>query len=235
MANNSTVAVAVKQEPLATLTLPYHPTMMRLRPRLNEMGIRLAFSSNSTIRQQLHRRSPSCTPPLGSVYVINCNTCPDVYIGQTGKHVNLRMEQHLRDPGNGTIGAVRRHNALAGHLMDTNNPTQVYRSDCINTRVTVEAALMHAAPTVQSNTASASMDSNDLVAPIICRAAKLNWTNLANCIPSLKEDAIPAHKRHLFSSDSIERAPEESRALPPVEPVSHRTRSRLTHNQDRPP
>ena len=47
------VKADVKREPLATLTLPYHPSMMKLRPRLNQMGIRLAFSSSGTLGQQL--------------------------------------------------------------------------------------------------------------------------------------------------------------------------------------
>ena len=234
LANSSSVVLPVKQEPLATLTLPYHPTMMRLRPRLNEMRIRLAFSSNSTLRQQLHRRSPSCVPPRGSVYVVNCNTCPDVYIGQTGKRVDLRMDEHPRELTSGTLGAVRRHNTLPGHQMDLNNPTQVFRSDCYTTRVTVEAALQHSAPTVQGNIASASVDSNNLVAPIICRATKLNWVNLANSIPSFKEDAIPTYKRHLFGSDTIVRAPEHTRTQAPPEPVSLRTRSNRVNPHDPP-
>ena len=226
MANSSSVTPAVKQEPLATLTLPFHPTMMRLKPRLQEMGIRLAFSSNGTLRQQLQRRAPSCATPRGSVYVVNCETCPDVYIGQTGKQVDQRMEEHTRDPVDGSLGAIRKHNSLQGHLMDLNNPTQVFRSDCINTRVTVEAALIHSAPTVQGNTASASNDSNDLVAPIICRATKFNWEKLANCIPLLKEDAIPYRIRNLFGNDIV-RAPEDTRTQPPLPPVAHRTRARM--------
>ena len=40
----------VKKKPRATLTLPYHPTMMKLRPRISEMGIRMDFCSNITLR-----------------------------------------------------------------------------------------------------------------------------------------------------------------------------------------
>ena len=137
------------------------------------------------------------------------------------------MEEHTRDPVDGSLGAIRRHNSLQGHLMDLNNPTQVFRSDCINTRVTVEAALIHSAPTVQGNTASASNDSNDLVAPIICRATKFNWEKLANCIPLLKEDAIPYQIRNLFGNDIV-RAPEDTRTQPLLTPVAHRTRARMS-------
>ena len=72
-----------KSEPLATLPLVYLPHTEKLQPRLHEMGIRLAFSTNSTLRQQLQHNS-TCDQPKGSVYVVNCSACPKVYVGQTG-------------------------------------------------------------------------------------------------------------------------------------------------------
>ena len=75
-ASNS-VTFREKQEPLSTLTLPYHPCMLKLKPRLNEMGIRMAFSSNSSIYLQLRRR-PTREDPRGSVYVFNCSACPKI-------------------------------------------------------------------------------------------------------------------------------------------------------------
>ena len=70
---------------------------------------------------------------------------------------------------------------------------------------------------------------------IICRATKLNWVNLANSIPSFKEDAIPNYKRHLFGSDTIVRAPEHTRTQAPPQPVSQRTRSNRVNPHDLPP
>ena len=113
------VKLAETQEPLATLALPYHPCMFKLRPRLTEMGIRVAFSSNSSIGQKLRSKSNTYTQPRGSVYVINCSGCNDVYVGQTGLVVQERMEAHARDPAYDTaLGAIHHHNALSGHQMD---------------------------------------------------------------------------------------------------------------------
>ena len=83
---NVTHILKEKAEPLATLTLPYHPCIPKLQPRLSEMGIRLTFSSNSTIQQKL-KCKPSREEPRGSVYVINCTACTDVYIRQTGRNL----------------------------------------------------------------------------------------------------------------------------------------------------
>ena len=172
---SNTVMPLEKQEPLATLTLPYHPCMLKLRPRLSEMGIRLSFSSNSTLGQQLRRKSTTRIQPRGSVYVVNCSGCENVYVGQTGKQTVGRMDEHTRDPvSEAMYSAVHKHNALPGHVMDLQNPTAVFKSDCKSTRVTVEGALMHVAPTISHNTASASINSNDLVAPPICKSTKFN-------------------------------------------------------------
>ena len=222
-----TITPAEKQEPLATLTLPYHPCMLKLRSRLTEMGIRLAFSSNSKLQQLLRRKSAIGGQPKGSVYVVNCSTCPKVYVGQTGKQVEDRMGQHSRDPSyDSSVGAITTHNKLAGHVMDLMNPTRVYNSDCYYTRVTVEAALIHVAPTIPHNTASASIASNDLVAPVICRATRFNWEKLSNCIPKLNEASIPRYKRQLFGDQPVVRAPISMRSQAPPTPVAHHTRLR---------
>ena len=137
------------------------------------------------------------------------------------------MGEHTRIEAYSTGGAVRRHNALPGHVLDINNPTEVFLSDCYSTRVTVEAALIHAAPTsIQGNTASASVDSNNLVAPIICRSTKFNWNNLRACIPQLKKDAIPYPRRSRFGNTEIIRAPPDLHTQPLAPRVTRSGRTR---------
>ena len=225
---SNTTTHTEKEEPIATFPLTYHPCTERLKPRVNEMGLRLAFTTNSTLQQQLKHKSITCQQPKGSVYVVNCSACTKVYIGQTGKHAEDRMLEHSRGPTytNPSVGAVNNHNKISGHCMDLLNPTKVFQSDCTYTRTTVEAALIHVAPTVDRNTASASTDNNELVAPMICRATKLNWQKLANCIPHFDKRAIPNYKRHLFGNHEIVRPHPSQRSQLPGIPVSHRTRSR---------
>ena len=93
---------------------------------------------------------------------------------------------------------------------------------------------MHVAPTIDKNTSTTSVGSNDLVAPVICRATKFDWKKLAQCIPSLKKEAIQKHKRNLFSDQEILRP--LPTVHPPATPVARRTRSnRLSRSlQNRP-
>ena len=122
------------------------------------------------------------------------------------------------------VGALKRHNLLPGHTLDLENPTQVFRSDCKTTRCTVEAALIHVAPTVTRNTESASIDNNDIIAPVICRATRFIWKKLAETIPQLPTQAIPHHRKLLFGGEII-RPPINMRSLPLPPPVASRTRS----------
>ena len=95
-------------------------------------------------------------------------------VGQTGKEVYVKMATHINV--NPIVQCVVcRHNSNPGHHMDLKNPMQVFHSDCYNTRVTVEAALIYAAPTVKNNTDSTSVEHNDIVASIICRSTEFNW------------------------------------------------------------
>ena len=110
--------------------------------------------------------------------------------------------------------------------MDLKNPTLIYRSDCFHTRVTVEAALIHTAPTIDGNTATACVAANELVASAICRATKLNWQKLAESIPHFKKDAIPKNKRKHFGNDIL-RPPPHLRSQPLGTPISGRTRSQV--------
>ena len=109
--------------------------------------------------------------------------------------------------------------------MDLNNPTQVYHSDCLNTRETVEAALIYAAPTVKNNKASTSVSNNVLVAPTICRSTKFNWAQLSRCIPDLPLKAIPWHKQSLFGHQTIQRPPRHLRSDATGTPIAHATRA----------
>ena len=168
-ASNTAAINTEKKEPLATLTLNYHPRSEKLKPRLKEMGIRLAFSSNSTIGRQL-KHSSTCAQPRGSVYVVNCYACSEVYVGQTGRHTEDRMSEHSRGPYvDVPTGAIHEHQkSNPGHHLNLQSPTEVFHSDCNYTRSTVESALMYVAPTLNKNTASSSTEHNEQVAPSIC-------------------------------------------------------------------
>ena len=138
------------------------------------------------------------------------------------------MDEHSRDTvDENQYSAVYKQNALPGHTMDLRNPNPVFNSDCRSTRTTVEAALIQKATTVLNNTAPASINSNHLVVPLICRSTRFNLKKLSEIMPQLTKDAIPRYKRTLFGGE-ISRPPPSMRSQPPLTPVSRRTRSQTS-------
>ena len=55
------------------------------------MGVRLTYTTNSALQPLKHK--PTSVQPKGSVYVVNCSTCPKVYVAQTGKMVEDEPRQ----------------------------------------------------------------------------------------------------------------------------------------------
>ena len=87
------------------------------------------------------------------------------------------------------------------------------------------------APTIPNNTSSASNDSNNLVAPLICRSTRFNWKKLSESVPHLKRDAIPIYRRKLFGGEIL-RPHTSQRSQAPPTPISRRLRSRTNSTPD---
>jgi len=94
---------------------------------LKGSGIKLACSNPVTIRtlsnkSRSSQHSPSQSTEGGGeqsgnaavVYAIPCTNCPMVYIGQTGRNLNTRINEHNR-----CIKKADKSNALARHINDT--------------------------------------------------------------------------------------------------------------------
>ena len=130
------------------------------------------------------------------------------------------------------VGALKRHNLLPEHTMDLENPNQVFHSDCRTTRCTVKAALIHVARTVTRNPATASIDNNDMVAPVIYRATRFIWNKLADTIPQVSKQAI-LHDRKLLFGGAFIRPPKIVRSHPLPSPVTSRLRSHVSPDDPR--
>jgi hypothetical protein len=92
-----------------------------------------------------------CNSSCGServVYIILCNSCKSVYIGQTGKSVEVRMMQHLRTiinfkpfHNNTTVAA---HFNMTGHFYKENFKFFVFKKDLeTRSRYDLETQMIH--------------------------------------------------------------------------------------------
>ena len=78
------------------LSLPYHPSLLPLRPALANIGVSTSFSSRNTLRTQLSHTGPKPLKDahVPGVYKVECKQCPDVYFGETGHNIGLRRTEH---------------------------------------------------------------------------------------------------------------------------------------------
>ena len=86
-------------EPTATVTVPYIPgSSEALRRLLRKFNLRTAFRIDNTLGRMLNKNKDkldkqNCT---NLVYQIPCKDCPAVYIGQTSRQLQVRLQEHKR-------------------------------------------------------------------------------------------------------------------------------------------
>ena len=83
----------------ATVILPYVKGLSEQLGRcLQQLGVRIVFKSETTLRSQLLRPKDAVDPVKqdGVVYRIPCE-CGKVYIGETERPMQDRIEEHDRD------------------------------------------------------------------------------------------------------------------------------------------
>jgi len=74
----------------------------------------IAFKSKNEIFKQITMKKLELINPSG-IYGIKCNTCNKMYIGQTGRGINIRHKEHIR------------------HIK-TNNPQSAYALNILHNR-----------------------------------------------------------------------------------------------------
>jgi len=92
----------------------YHsPLIRKLTNRFKQTNFNIAFKSTSTIYQLLPHKSDNTN--TSGIYGIKCNTCDMVYIGQSGKPLTTRHQEHTR-------------------YIRTNNPNSAYAMHILNNK-----------------------------------------------------------------------------------------------------
>ena len=178
-----------------------------------------------SIKSRISRKPNTHTKPSnGGVYGMLCkkDDCGDIYIGQS-HDVPTHLKQHtdVKTQASKRYYASAKHNT-GGHNLDTVNGFEVYKSDSLPHRLTVETCLLSICHKVKGNKASTSTRDMDTLAPMILEEAPIKWQKLAEVRPPcLRIDKVPMKYRKFFTdsiaSNSAELSPENT-MLPQVTP-----------------
>ena len=101
-------------KPTAVITIPYLQGLSEtIRRILGEHKIEVRFKPHTTLRQILVKpKDPTpITSRKGVVYSIPCADCNKCYLGQSGRSLSCRIEEHRRAVISGDMNA----SAIAEH------------------------------------------------------------------------------------------------------------------------
>ena len=102
------------REPVMKVMIPYVRGLSEsIRWILSPFGIQTTFQLNTTL-QSLLMRAKDRVPDqdrAGVVYRIPCNACPVSYVGQTGRRLQQRVQEHKRfiKQGDTSMSALAEH------------------------------------------------------------------------------------------------------------------------------
>jgi len=72
----------------------YGPAIRKVTNLLRQTNLQIAFRPTNTIYQQLSQKGTTNNNPSG-IYQLKCNTCKEVYVGQSGRPITTRYKEHI--------------------------------------------------------------------------------------------------------------------------------------------
>ena len=108
------------------VTLPYVRSVSEaIRRILTPLGVKVSFRPNVTlhVRQLLVRPKDRIleSEATGVVYQVPCASCPATYVGQTGRRLDQRLQEHRRAVESAVSSALAEHAWSCHHPVDWDN------------------------------------------------------------------------------------------------------------------
>ena len=124
----------------------------------NDKDICLSFKCSNTIRNKVvtSKHGNYCE---AVVYCTPCLNCDQSYIGESGRGLGKRLEEHKRACRLGnSYSAAATHTLNTGHRIGFNNVKIVYKSKNRNQRRVIEGALISLNNTFENNKGNTNED-----------------------------------------------------------------------------
>ena len=123
------------------LALPFHRNFYELPKVLKNFNITLVFKNSNTLSSLLIKNAP--LKSTGCLYAIPCKDCDKIYLGQTGKELSVRLNQHKYSVRTAQpSSAIFFHMSTLNHPIDWSNTSKVLSCNDIVCRNIIESALI---------------------------------------------------------------------------------------------
>ena len=106
------------------LCLPFHSIFKSLPNLLKHLNIKVVFKYTNNVQDLLIKNGP--INKQGVIYKIDCNNCEKQYIGQTGRHLNIRLKEHKY-----AIDCKNSNNSLFNHYLNTGHSINLENANII--------------------------------------------------------------------------------------------------------
>jgi len=91
----------------------FNPIIRRITVLFKHSNLNIACRATNTIQRKLSGKLTNKNP--SEIYKLKCNTCNNVYVGQSGSSINVRHKEHIR-------------------YITTNNPVSTYALHILQNR-----------------------------------------------------------------------------------------------------
>ena len=105
-----------RKKDLRYISIPNSKASETIANQLETTDVKVAFTTGRKINDMLSKREKINQTEHSVVYKIPCGTCHRAYIGETGRGLEKRLEEHKRDFRNDMD-----HSALVVHARQTSN------------------------------------------------------------------------------------------------------------------
>ena len=161
------------------LVLPYTPSFVFLHKYARKNDINVAFRYNNTIRSGLTKNKDEMSVKDKGVYVIPCKDCDRFYVGETGRSLDIRIDEHKRACRYGLENsAVAQHSLQLDHRINFENTKIIYNDSNIGRRRVVKGAVINSVKTFHKNKSFSEEDNiiTNFIFNVIVRNSKATHT-----------------------------------------------------------
>ena len=163
------------------LALPYSPKLLSVQSEYSKFNgnnanckIAIAFKYKNTIRNRLVKNNKHSNN--SGVYCIPCKDCHKCYYGESGRGLEVRIQEHKRNVRNGVqYSAIAAHCLDVGHRVSFDEASMVYKSNSVRIRRLVEGALIGLNETFENN--KGFTQESVMINYMICKICKINKCN----------------------------------------------------------
>lgn len=171
---------------------------------MKEIKYKFVYTFDNTVKNKVCKNKlegeDSNADDVGGVYIINCNNCGDKYVGETGRGIRTRIQEHRRAVQLNSQGsAIARHCWEKDHRMDFKNSRLIYKSNNISHRRVVEGALIRQIKVIEGNKGFTSED--PISRSLILKEAKIDPSDLEVRSPAQQTDGDYSHTTRVNTTD----------------------------------